>query len=227
MKISNSSLHYFIMQHIIDVGYAPKISDISNHYAVSSKTVVTVLNELQNNHVVVLHPKTSEVWVIHPFSNAPTNFWIESNRGSWWGNCAWCSLGAAALINENLTITTTLGAEAKQVVIGVKDGIVQNNNLYIHFPVPMVEAWNNVIFTCSTMLFYESESEIDLWCERHGMNKGDVQPIRKIWDFSKVWYGNHLHPDWVKWTVDEAKQIFKRFGLVSDIWAMPDGASRF
>ena len=215
------------MQHIIDVGYAPKISEIANHFEVSSESVVTVLNELQDYHGIVLHPNTNEVWVMHPFSNAPTNFWVQSKSGCWWGNCAWCSLGAAALLNEDLSITTTLGAEVKQVVVKVKDGIIQNSNLYIHFPVPMMEAWNNVTFTCSTMLMFESESEVHLWCERHGMKKGDVQPIQKIWDFSKVWYGNHLNPDWVKWTVIEAKQIFKRFGLVSDIWAMPESVSRF
>lgn len=49
----------------------------------------------------------------------------------------------------------------------------------------------------------------------------------KIWEFSKVWYGNHLKLDLVKWTVDEAKEIFKKFRLVSDIWTMPERSSRF
>jgi hypothetical protein len=46
--------------------------------------------------------------------------------------------------------------------------------------------------------------------------KGDVQPISKIWEFSKEWYGNHLNPNWQKWTSEEAAQIFEKFGLVSE-----------
>ena len=164
---------------------------------------------------------------MHPFSTAPTNFWIEPDDGSRWGNCAWCSLGAAALLNRDLTITTTLGAEAKQVVIKIQDGKVLNESLFIHFPIPMIKAWDNVTYTCSTMLIFASEADIDHWCERHGMNKGDVQPIDNVWNFSKVWYGNHLNKNWVKWSVNEAKDLFERFQLTNHIWDMPSDSGRF
>ncbi|CAF4193755.1 unnamed protein product, partial [Rotaria sordida] len=52
---------------------------------------------------------------------SPTNFWVESAKGQWWGNCAWCSLGIAAIINEDVTITTTLGGESKQIKFAIKD----------------------------------------------------------------------------------------------------------
>ena len=91
----------------------------------------------------------------------------------------------------------------------------------------MVKAWDNVTYTCSTMLMFESESDIENWCDRHGMDKGDVQPISKIWEFSKIWYGNHLNAEWVKWTVDEAREIFERFGLTNPVWDMPSSEGRF
>ncbi len=59
------------------------------------------------------------------------------------------------------------------------------------------------------------------------MEKGDVQPIKNIWEFSKVWYGNQLNSDWVKWLVNEAKEIFERFKLVNPIWNMPSNGDRF
>lgn len=215
------------MKYIVDEGRAPKISEMIYTFGVSRADLIKSLKELQEHHGVVLHPASSEVWVMHPFSTAPTNFWIESESGSWWGNCAWCSLGAAALLNRDLTITTTLGGESKQVVIKIKGGQITNKNLFIHFPITMVKAWENVTYTCSTMLMFESEADVDNWCQRHGMEKGDVQPINKVWEFSKVWYGNHLKPDWVKWTVNEAKEIFERFKLVNPIWNMPSNGDRF
>lgn len=202
MILSNSSLQHYIMKCIVDKGIAPKVAEMTGAFGGPRKERIDALKALQEYHGVVLHPVSSEVWVIHPFSTAPTNFWIESENGCWWGNCAWCSLGAAALLDRDLTITTTLGAESKQVVIEIKNGTVLNQNIFIHFPIPMVKAWENVTYTCSTMLMFESESEIDRWCERHSLEKGDVQPINNVWVFSKVWYGNHLNPNWVKWSVD-------------------------
>ena len=227
MDLSNSSLHHYIMKHIVDKGRSPKIAEMFDAFGVSKDEMIVALKTLQDYHGVVLHPVSSEVWIMHPFSTAPTNFWIESGNGSWWGNCAWCSLGAAALLDRDLTITTTLGAESKQVVVEIKDGKVINQNLFIHFPIPMVKAWENVTYTCSAMLMFESESDIENWCERHGMEKGDIQPINNVWEFSKVWYGNHLNPHWMKWSVNEAQEIFARFKLVSPIWNMPSSGGRF
>lgn len=227
MKLNNSTLHYFIMNHIVEFGYAPKVDEMAQHFGTSKLEVIEALQILQDYHGVVLHPKSSEVWVIHPFSTAPTNFWIEAETGSWWGNCAWCSLGAAALLDCDLTIKTTLGGEGEQVVVEIVNGLITNKNLFIHFPIPMVEAWDNVTYTCSKMLVFASEIEVDNWCKKHNVNKGDVQPINKIWEFSKVWYGEHLSPNWVKWSVEEAKEIFQRFELQHPVWKMPSKAGRF
>ena len=227
MHLNNSSLHYQVMRHIVDTGRAPGISELLDVFGVAEDAMIAALKELQDYHGVVLHPVSSEIWVMHPFSTAPTNFWLESKSGGWWGNCAWCSLGAAALLDRDLTITTTLGTESRQAVVEIRDGQILNKNIFIHFPVPMVRAWENVTYTCSTMLMFDAEDDIGDWCGRHGMDKGDVQPIDKVWEFSKVWYGNHLKADWVKWTVDEAKAIFERFGLLHPVWDMPSSKGRF
>ncbi len=223
----NSTLHHTIIKHIIDNGYAPKIYDLANLLRMSEEDTTTALKNLQDYHGVVLHPKSNEIWVIHPFSLAPTNFLVSSASGEWWGNCAWCSLGVAALLNQDVVIRTTIGANDRQVSIHVRDGKIVESNYYIHFPIPMQNAWDNVIYTCSTMLLFENENQIDYWCRRHNIPKGDVQPISKIWEFSKVWYGNHLNPNWEKWTSEEAAQIFKDFGLVSKTWKIPVSNTRF
>lgn len=227
MELNNSSLHHHIMKSIVDQGRAPTINEMGTYFCVDKEGLGSALKELQDYHGVVLHPHSLEVWVIHPFSTAPTNFWIEAGEKGWWGNCAWCSLGAAALLDRDLTITTNLGAENAQIKIEIRNGQIVTKDLFVHFPIPMVQAWDNVVYTCSTMLVFKSENSVEEWCLRHGIKKGDVQPIGKIWEFAKVWYGRHLDEKWVKWTVDEAREIFQRFGLVSDIWAMPESSGRF
>lgn len=225
--MNNSLLHYTILKFIIENGYAPEVNEIADILYAENEEVISALNNLQENHGVVLHPNSSKIWVIHPFSLAPTNFLVTSEKGEWWGNCAWCSLGVAALLNQDVKITTTIGADGKQVSINIKEGKLIEKDFYIHFPIPMKNVWDNVIYTCSTMLLFENESQINLWCKKHRIQKGDIQPIEKIWEFSKVWYGNHLNPDWKKWTSKEAAEIFKQFNLKNQIWNIPLSDNRF
>ncbi|CAF4121663.1 unnamed protein product, partial [Adineta steineri] len=94
-------------------------------------------------------------------------------------------------------------------------------------PIPMKNAWDNVVFTCSVMQIFLSEIDIDNWCKRHNFLKGDIQPIENIWNFARIWYGNHLHQDWKKWTNEQAKLIFEKFNLTHNIWDIPQTDSRF
>ncbi len=225
--ITNANLHYTIIKEIIDKGFAPSVTELSMTFGVTKGEIVDGLKNLQDYHGVVLHPNEIKVWVIHPFSLAPTNFYVQSEKGEWWGNCAWCSLGIAALLNEDVRITTTIGAETKQVAISIIDGEIQEKNYFVHFPIPMKNAWDNVLYTCSNMLVFEYEYEVDHWTKKHNINKGDIQPIDKVWQFSKKWYGNHLNPDWTKWTIEEAKALFAEFDLTDRIWDLEDSNDRF
>ncbi len=226
-NISSGQLHHTIIKFIIENGYAPDKDELADLLETSPEETEIALRDLADYHGVVLHPNSSKIWVIHPFSLAPTSFVVRAGEKHWWGNCAWCSLGVAVLLNRDLTITTALGADGKQVQIHIQDGRLVEDQFVVHFPIPMVNAWDNVIYTCSTMLIFEDEASVDRWSAQHRIPKGDVQPIQKVWDFSKIWYGNHLNPDWHKWTTAEADQIFQRFELTHNIWKLPVTESRF
>lgn len=227
LAIDQSTLHCTIISKIVEQGFAPTVDDLCSQFSASRDRVINGLTALAHNHGVVLHPKTSEIWVIHPFSLAPTNFCLESSRGKWWANCVWCSLGAAALLQSNVSITTTLGGETRQVQLRIVNGELLDKEFLIHFPVPMNRSWDNVIFTCSVMCLFESIESIDSWCLRHNIAKGDVQPVEKIWRFSRAWYGNHLSPSWTKWTSSEASALFEQFELTGRIWDLERTDGRF
>jgi hypothetical protein len=225
--VTNSQLHYLIINGIIENGFAPGIDKLANNLETTKEDLIEGLYRLQEYHGVVLHPGEPKIWVIHPFSLAPTNFYVKSRKGEWWGNCAWCSLGIAALLNQDVTITTTIGAETKQIEIHIINGEFQEKQLCIHFPIPMKNAWDNVIYTCSNMLVFETEDQVTNWTTKHHIPKGDIQPIDKIWKFAQKWYGNHLSPHWAKWTNEEARMIFSEFGLTGKIWDLDGSDDRF
>ncbi len=225
--ISDAALHYNIIKYFVDHGYAPVTSELATLLNAREDEVVSALHRLAENHGVVLHPNSARIWVAHPFSTMPANFLVHSADSRWWGNCAWCSLGIAALLDREVAITTVLGADGRQVDVHIRNGRVVESNYLVHFPVPMRHAWDNVIYTCSTMLLFESERDIYRWCAEHRIPRGDVQPIERVWEFSKVWYGSHLNPDWHKWTNKEARQIFEQFGFSGTIWHIPASDARF
>jgi len=226
--ITNSELHFVIIREIIQKGYAPELPYLTNYFKTDTQSVEKALYELQDYHGLVLHPNQPKIWVIHPFSLAPTNFYVKNNNGQWWGNCAWCSLGIAALLKTDLTITTNIGAQQdKKITMHLENGEIREKNLYIHFPIPMKNVWDNVIYTCSNMLVFENEKQINNWSKRHNIPRGDVQPIQKIWEFSKKWYGNHLNPNWTKWTIEDAKKMFAEFELNHPIWELEHSKERF
>ncbi|MEE9586593.1 MAG: alkylmercury lyase family protein [Hyphomicrobiaceae bacterium] len=225
--LNNATLHHAIITSLLDRCFAPNLEELCDRFSVPRQGIERALRELADYHGLVLHPASARIWVAHPFSTAPTNFLVCQGDKEWWGNCAWCSLGLVALLEGNATITTALGANDRQITIHVEDGEVVETDLLVHFPVPMQNVWDNIVYTCSSMLVFDSEAKIDAWCAKHRIAKGDVQPIAKVWRFASEWYGRHGDEDWRKWTAAEAAEIFARHGLTGPIWDLPSEQGRF
>jgi Alkylmercury lyase/Bacterial regulatory proteins, gntR family len=227
MELNNSTLHYVIIDTLLTHGRAPSVAELAERFDVSRPRVGEALHDLAEYHGVVLHPGSGEIWVVHPFSTAPTGFLVRAGEHEWWGNCAWCSLGVVELAGGTGTITTALGAAGPQVTVRIEDSRVLDRDYVVHFPIKMVNAWDNVLFTCSMMLLFESEAAVDTWCAKRSKAKGDVRPIEQVWGFAREWYGRHHDPDWAKWTPDEAAAMFARHDLTGPIWELPAGGERF
>ncbi len=190
--------------------------------------VERLLRSLADIHGVVLHPQVCEPWVIHPFSLTPTINWIEKEKMSWWAPCVWCALGVAALVGGNAYIHTRYGAEGEALTIPVMDGQPAGmDDIYVHFAIPPAKAWDNVHEHCSMVLPFRSADEISAWCNRHRLPHGEAVPLLQVGQLAKSWYGFHSNPNWRKWTIAEAQDIFHRTGLRSDFWDLGARSGKF
>jgi hypothetical protein len=45
---------------------------------------------------------------------------------------------------------------------------------------------DNVVYTCSTILVFATDTDVDAWSQRHAILRGDVQPIQRVYDFARV-----------------------------------------
>lgn len=182
--MNHSSLHETIISFFLEHQRPPTTREIASRFQSGEAETRQALRALAVDHGVVLHPNTDEVWVAHPFSAAPTTFVVKSGSRTWWGNCAWCSLGVAWLAGGTATIETRIGAIDDQVTIRIEDGKLLDTDFVVHFPIPMRQAWDNVIYTCSVMLLFRDELQVDDWCAIRGIRKGDVRPIELVWNFA-------------------------------------------
>ncbi len=227
MSLSMSSLHHAIVETIVARSNPPSVRELRKRFDASQQEIETALTTLAEYHGVVLHPGTHDVWVIHPFSLAPTGFLVTASTGRWWGTCAWCSLGIVELVGGTATVATQLGWSGRHVHLRFEDSKLLDPDYVIHFPIPMTSAWDNVIYTCSMMLLFADDNAVHNWAEHHQKPIGDIRGVEQIWEFSREWYGTHLSPDWEKWTLTEAAEIFSRHGLDGPIWQLPVGDGRF
>ncbi|ETS78428.1 hypothetical protein PFICI_10490 [Pestalotiopsis fici W106-1] len=225
--LNHSSLHEAIISSFLVNQRPPTIGEIATRFQCNTDEARKCLRDLAKYHGVVLHPNSDEVWVAHPFSAAPTTCVVSSGERKWWGNCAWCSLGVMKLAGQTSTLSTKVGAIGDEVSITAQDGELLDKDCVIHFPIPMRNAWDNVIYTCSVMLLFRNEAEVDEWCATRGIQKGDVRPIEQIWNFAGEWYGRHADADWTKWSVRDAVEMFSRHNLTGPIWALGEEAERF
>lgn len=210
------AINRFILQH----GYAPNIAQLEDILQVENgkNLIENGLTALADNHALVLHPNTFDIWVAHPFALFPTLFWVKSKDKKFWSNCPWCSFGLSALINDDVDIFTRLNGEEESIIIQIRSGEVIQQQYFVHFPIPAKHFWDNVIYTCSMMLIFESEAEVDAWCQRHNKPKGEVIPITTVWKLAKIWYGNYLDDNFTRKTKEIAESMFESVGLTSSFW---------
>lgn len=222
-----AAVHHAIMRRIVDIGHAPDLGELAALLGCSREAARTGLRRLADAHGVVLHPDGVRVWAAHPFSLAPTGVSVHRGGDAWWGNCVWCAFGIAGLLGGAVTIATAIGGRDRQVTLHVEDGAVAESGLFVHFPVPMRQVWDNVIYACSTMLVFDDEADIDRWCRRTGIAKGDIRPLPVVAGFAREWYAPYLDENWRKRSTVEARALFARHGLDGPIWDLPADGERF
>jgi len=213
-------VHHALLSEIIASGRAPDGAALAERLGATIEELEPSLARLDANHGVVLHPGTSRVWIVHPFSVSPTLNWVAGARHGWWAPCLWCGFGVALLVGEDVEIATRLGAEREDLRLHVSGGQLEERGLVVHFPLPPRQAWDNVHHFCASLLAFRGERELRAWSQRHGIGPGTALPIETLFELARHWYGRHLAPDWRKHSVAEAQAIFERVGLTGDFWRL-------
>ena len=216
-----ADVHATIVQQFLTTGRCPDREQLSRLLNLPREAITERLVRLAEIHGAVLHPHMPEPWIVHPFCSTPTLNWVASGDRSWWAPCIWCALGIAALVRDHVRIHSRLGGEETPIIIDVENGRVRSHDeIVIHFAIPPRRAWDNPHQHCALMLPFRNASEIELWCQCHGLPRGEAVPLRQVADLATRWYGLHAERSWRKWTVEQAQSIFVECGLTSAFWEL-------
>jgi hypothetical protein len=216
-----ADVHANLIQSFLRDGRLADMEEAATALDITAQELTKRLNDLSSLHGLVLHPHKPEPWVVHPFSTTPTAHFVESQHHGWWAPCIWCALGIAHLAGGKIRIHTRLGGEYESLVLNVEDGIpLDQENAVVHFSIPPRNAWNNVHQHCSLVLPFRSEADIAPWCLKHGQQYGEAVSVATTASLARRWYGPYANPQWRKWTVDQAQQIFQLSGLTSPFWEL-------
>lgn len=70
------------------------------------------------------------------------------------------------------------------------------------------------------MLFFRDEEHVDRWCRTWRQPKGAVLDLQTAWRLADAWYGiPRNHPDWRRYSTEEAAAIFAGLGLTGEFWS--------
>ena len=68
------------------------------------------------------------------------------------------------------------------------------------------------------MRLLRSEEEVDAWCARHGVGRGEVVPVAQLQALAERWYGDRLDPAWRPRSREASQAILRSAGLTGPFW---------
>jgi hypothetical protein len=213
-----SELHAAVIRHVAERGFAPSLTTLQTELGWPLDAVQSTLAALAAIRGVILKPNSSDVWGIHPFTLMPTHTWVRTATGAWWANCAWCALGIGAALRRDICVSSRLGAEQQTVEFRVEAGRATDDTLLIHFPFPPDQWWNNPYNPCGAILYFSSAAEVETWCARHGLPRGEIISIAAGVALAREWFGDYLEPTWKRKSPAEARAVFRSLGLNTAFW---------
>lgn len=207
-----------IYEGFIRDGRPPSLTELAEFVGLDEAAVLASLRSLAEGRAIILSRDGTRIVAAPPFSAVPTNFWVRTERGRFWGFCAWEALGIAAELKVDADIETRSGAEGVPLQVQVRSGAVEPSDACMHIAVPRNDWWKDVTYTCGTIMFFRNAGEVDQWSARHGLPRGAVLSLEQSWILAQDWFTGRRDPNWKRLSVSEAAASFARANLSGEFW---------
>ena len=142
-----TDIRVFVYDWIVAHGEPPTTQDIGAHLCITSAEARDAIANLNIGKTVLCNPADGEIWMAGPFAAAETPYRVIGEHASWWANCAWDSLGIAAIVGEDVTVEASCADCGDPMRVRVKRGQGVQGAGLIHLLVPMREWYRDIGYT--------------------------------------------------------------------------------
>ena len=136
-----------VYESFVARGRPPTTAETAETLGVGEDEAADAYRRLEETRVVVLAPGTLDIWMANPLSAVPTPFRVETERGSFWGNCAWDGLGVIAMLGGDGRLVTSCPDCSEPLEFLVRGRALDPTDAVVHFAVPARRWWANIAFT--------------------------------------------------------------------------------
>ncbi len=143
----DNDVRLHIYGHFVATGAPPSAAETAEALELGVDEAEAAYRRLEQGRVIVLAPGTTNIWMANPLSAVPTPFLVETERGSFWGNCVWDGLGAIAMLGRSGRLATACGDCGEPMEFRVRDGALEPTDAVVNYSVPARRWWDNIGFT--------------------------------------------------------------------------------
>jgi hypothetical protein len=133
---------------IVAGGRPPTTAEASEALGLEEPEVAASYRRLHDAHALVLFPKSTDIWMAHPFCFAPTPHRVTAAGRAWTGTCCWDSFGIPAALHGDGRIETECACCGEALELAVEGGEVTTGaDVLCHVLVPASRWWDDIGFT--------------------------------------------------------------------------------
>jgi hypothetical protein len=135
-----------LLRQFAGSGRAPTHGQVGEALGLAENEAAASFRRLADAHAIVLKPGTLELWMAAPFSAVETPYRVDTERGSFYANCAWDALGVLAMLGTDGGVTTTCDDCGQALELQVDGARVAGDGV-VHFLVPAAHWWDDIGYT--------------------------------------------------------------------------------
>jgi DNA-binding transcriptional MocR family regulator len=137
-----------VFERLLADGRAPTTDEMASDLGITTKEIAAAYRRLAERRRLVLRAGTTEILMANPLSAVPTAFGVETQAGSYFGNCIWDALGVIAMLGDSGRVLTSCGDGCGEAMtVTIEHDVPVDPQGIIHFQVPRARWWDDIVFT--------------------------------------------------------------------------------
>lgn len=222
-QVNDSDLRFFIYQFFLEKQRGPVVEEIIKETGISREMILSQLESLTEDHLVVFDSKINSLMIVHPFSGIPTAFTVQLESGTeFYAPCAWDSIAFHFMLDKIITIQSFCFHCNDKITLTLKQNEFETKDpegALVHIEVPIGLWWDNILDTCFNRIkFFSSQKHYNEWIEQNPERKGYCLSDSQILELSKFLYVDKLKYDYTRPTEAQTKSLLEKLNLTGDFW---------